>query len=101
MTSAKDREQQVIFAFVPQSKAADGIPTLTFMMPEASWHYMRNGLGHEFDLTNVGIPLRVIIGRSANHASGMAQLEKANGGTMKKFTEVRDADLKFGQKPKQ
>jgi hypothetical protein len=95
------RDEKVIFAFVPADAAPDGVPTLTFMMPEQSWHYMRKGLGHEFDLTNVGIPLRVLIGRTRNHATGIAELEKANGGAMRKAKRVFDADVHFGQKPKQ
>jgi hypothetical protein len=96
-----DRDKKVIFVFVPADAAEDGIPTLTFIMPEESWNYMRRGLGHEFDLTNVGIPLRVLIGRTRNHATGIAELEKANGGTMKRFKDVSGADLHFDQKPKQ
>lgn len=79
----------------------DGVPTLVFVMPEQSWQYMQNGLGHEFDLTNVGIPLRVVIGRTATHETGMADLERANGGSLKKARDVRHIDMHFGKKPDQ
>jgi hypothetical protein len=95
------RDQKVVFAFVPADRSEDGIPTLMFMMPEEAWRYMSKGLGHEFDLTNAGIPLRVLIGRSRNHATAMAELEKANGGKLKGFMDLRDANFKFDQKPKQ
>jgi hypothetical protein len=96
-----NREEKVIFAFAPGGDSPDGVPTLTFIMPEEAWHYMRTGMGHEFDLTMVGIPLRVAIGRTKNHASGIKLLEQMNGGPMAKAKNVMDADLSFGQKPKQ
>jgi hypothetical protein len=88
-----DRDEKVIFAFAPASSAADRVPTLTFMIPEKSWHYMQDGLCHEFNLTNVGIPLRVVIARCDDHAHGMAILEQANGGTLQKAKDVRHVDM--------
>jgi hypothetical protein len=99
-----DREEKVIFAFAPASSQPDHIPTLTFMMPEKSRHYMRNGMCHEFNLTNVGIPLRIIIGGCDDHAHGMAILQQANGGPLNKFKDVRDVDMHMDEpdrKPEQ
>lgn len=94
-----DRDVQVIFAFVPAHKSPDGIPTLTFMMPEKSWHYMDGAMCHEFDLTNLDIPLRVMIARTETHETGMALLTEANGAPLKKFKDVRHVDLQFRGKP--
>lgn len=92
------RDEKVIFAFAPADSQSDNIPLLTFIMPEAAWAYMRNGLGHEFDLTNVGIPLRVLIGRTKTYDIGIKELTKANGGPMK---DAQHVDMHFGKKPDQ
>jgi hypothetical protein len=68
--------EQCIFAFKPAENQPDGVPVLVFLMPQAGWDYMRNGLGHDFDLTNVGIPLKVLIGRCETRESGIAMLRK-------------------------
>lgn len=95
------RDEKVIFAFAPAHSQPDNIPVMTFLMPEAAWSYMQKGLCHEFDLTNVGLPIRVLIGRTKTHQTGLKLLEDMNGGSLKSFKELWDADVHFGQKPKQ
>ena len=106
MTSKRiqtDRESKVLFAMSPAHTQPDGVPVLVFVMPNKAWEYMKDGLGHDFDLTNVGIPLKILIGRCKDHADGMARLEQFNGGELKRsgFKDVRDVDVSFGDKPKQ
>jgi hypothetical protein len=92
-----DREMQVVFAMAPGRADKDGIPVLTFLMPPKSWTYMAGGMGHEFDLTNVGIPLRVLIGRCASHADGMDMIYRANADCK----DARDVDMRLNKKPTQ
>lgn len=95
-----NREKQVIFAIAPGSDMADGIPVLTFLIPEAGWDYMRNGMSHDFDLTNVGLPLKIVIGRTKNHATGMALLEPFLRRS-KNLIDAREVDVGFRDKTKQ
>lgn len=94
------REKQCLFVFKPADKTADGIPILAFLLPEAAWDYMRNGLGHAFDLTNIGIPLKVVIGRTKDHKTGMAELRKA-GLLAEETVDARDVDVDFKERTKQ
>jgi hypothetical protein len=90
-----DRESKVIFSFTPGYTQLDKVPVLTFMMSQRAWDYMQNGLCHDFDLTRVDIPLKILIGRCTDHAHGMAILEQANGGALKagKVKDVRHIDV--------
>jgi hypothetical protein len=93
-------DQKTLFAFVPGKDTEDGIPFLVFMVPEAAWDYMEDGHAHDFDLTKVGIPLKVTIGRCRDHAHArqiiaVANAEKAG------FQDVTDADLSFTPQTKQ
>lgn len=96
---AQSRGTKCLFAFTPADAAPDGVPVLAFLMPEAGWSYMQNGMCHEFDLTNVGIPLQVVIGRCVDHADGMNILRAANalGAATKDITKT-DIDMHLGAK---
>jgi hypothetical protein len=98
---SKDRAEKMLFAFAPAESNDSKVPLLTFLMPEQAWQYMHDGLCHEFDLTQIGIPIQVIIGRCKDHAQGAEILETLNGGALRKLKDVRDVSVKFGQKPTQ
>lgn len=89
-----------LFAYTPAGNTESGVPMLLFLLPEAGWAYMANGLGHEFDLTNLGIPLQVVIARCVDHADGRAMLQKANVLTAA-TTDITDTgiNLHLGTKP--
>lgn len=89
-----ERDKQVVFAMVPGHLSPDGIPFLTFLMSDAAWHYMKDGLGHDFDLVNVGVPLRVQIGRCRSHADGRRMIEEANK-RVAEFKDISEIDLGF------
>lgn len=87
------RDAKVVFSMVPGDEFPDGVPMLLFMIPEDAWSYMVDGLGHEFDFTKIGIPMRVLIGRTATHRTGMeAVTQFGKGGP---FKDLRDVDVTF------
>lgn len=92
------KPEQVVFAYASGEEQPDGVPILTFLMPEASWSYMEGGWCHEFDLTKVGIPIKVMIGRVRNHAHAHALIGKANA--RRKPADVSHVDLHMGQEKK-
>jgi hypothetical protein len=89
------KPEQCLFAFKPAENQPDGIPILMFLMPEAAWDYMHDGMSHEFDLTRVGIPIKVVIGRTKDQETGMALLQVTN-----ETIDARDADVSFQQDTK-
>jgi hypothetical protein len=91
---ARNRDEQVIFAFTPANATPDEIPVLAFIIPNDAWAYMANGRSHDFDLGRVGLPLKIIIGRTKTHATGMKLLEKANQ-IGKETKDVSSTDLSF------
>lgn len=99
MTEPQNRDQQVIFAFSRAEDNKDGVPTLVFLMPQAAWDYAVNGLGHDFDLRKVGIDLKVIIGRTETHETGMAML-KTSGALREDTQDMRETSVAFKPKRK-
>ena len=72
-------EIQCIFAYTPADKSPSGVPVIAFLMPEAGWAYMASGLCHEFDLTKIGVPIQVVIGRCRDRAHGRSMLNIGPG----------------------
>jgi hypothetical protein len=75
-----NQDKRVLFAFTPANQAPDKVPTLMFVMPEAAWDHIARGIlhgvSHDFDLTVLGIPLRVFISRCKTRKSGLEDLRK-------------------------
>jgi hypothetical protein len=90
-------EEKVIFSLAPASDG--GPPVLLLLMTEASWNYMRNGMSHEFDLTKIGIPVRLTLTGTKSHASAMDMIHKISAAI--DIKDLRDVDLAFDQKPQQ
>ncbi len=84
------KDEQCIFAL---SEPTNGVTTVLFLMPEGAWKYMQDGYGHEFDLTNVGLPVKVVIGRCKDHADGIKMLRVNN-----KTLDVRSLDMRLFKK---
>ena len=80
-------EQQCIFAV---GEPENGVTTVCFLLPEGAWEYMKSGLGHEFDMTKVGLPVRVVIGRCKSHADGMSMLN-----TSTETVDLRGMDMRI------
>jgi hypothetical protein len=47
----------------------DGVATLTLLLPENAWEAMSDGNQRVFDMTQLGVGLKIIIGRYALVAS--------------------------------
>jgi hypothetical protein len=88
------RPEQVVFVYGDAAQTKDGVPVLTFLIPQAGWDYMVAGLGHEFDLTHLGVPIKVLIGRCNTREDGIAAL-RAAGLDLK---DVQAVDVRFNQK---
>jgi hypothetical protein len=69
----KNIEQKIVFALSP----SDIGPILTLGIPKAAWEYMKDGQTHHFDLTSIGIPVKLMLFGGESHDAIMRTLEKA------------------------
>jgi len=42
-----------------------------------AWEYMKDGLTHTFDLTGIGVPVRMMLFRGKDHGAVMTEIESA------------------------
>lgn len=72
MSSKANIEQRPVFAVAPADET--GVVTLIVGIPRAAWVYMKDGRTTHFELTRVGLPLRVVLFGNRDHAAVMADL---------------------------
>jgi len=80
------KPEQVVFAVSPSpgEKGADVI----LGIPLAAWEHMKDGKTHTFDLTKLGLPLRIILYGAPDQATARAWIDEHNKGLG--VTEVQD-----------
>jgi hypothetical protein len=67
-------EDKIVFALSPAGDG-DGVPMLLLGVPRGAWEHMKDGKTHTFDLTHIGIPLKLMLYGAANHAAAMQMIE--------------------------
>lgn len=67
---------QMVFAV---GNEPDGSPIVIFGVTEAAWNYMREGKTHNFDLTRLGLPFKVMCFGAKDYAEARAILSQARG----------------------
>jgi hypothetical protein len=75
--SKRMAERQVLYTYRPGEGNADGKSALVVMITQSAWEALQSGGHAAFDLTEAGLPLRVLIGRTKTQESGMTELREA------------------------
>lgn len=92
-----DIEQKIVFAISPQGQG-DGVPVIILGIPRGAWEYMRDGKTHNFDLTKVGVPVKIIAYGASTHAAAMKMIEGHIAGRGEAYLNKMNED--FSIKPK-
>lgn len=71
---AQSIEEKVVFGVAPAG-TGDGVQMVLFGIPAAAWENLKNGKCSTFDLTKLGIPVKVALYGAANHAAAMELIE--------------------------
>jgi hypothetical protein len=84
------REEQMVFAVSPHD---DGQVDVLLGMPTAAWEYMKDGKTHTFDLTKLGLPIRLILYGAPDHATALGYIQKHNKSLGLETLDLRDEDF--------
>jgi hypothetical protein len=68
-----NEEQRVVFAVAAAPK-----PIIVLGVSQAAWEYMEDGHTHTFDLTKVGLPVRIIMFGGPDRAACEAWIAEHN-----------------------
>ena len=91
-------EQKLVFAISPQG-TGDGVPMLLVGVPRDAWLYMKDGKTHHFDLSSIGIPIKLMMFGAKNHDAVMAVMNQAIAASGDAYLDERQKD--FSIKPKE
>lgn len=67
-------EEKMVFAI----SELDGQPLIVLGIPEAAWEFMKDGKTHHFDLSKVGIPVKVMVFGGKDQAECLKVITDAN-----------------------
>jgi hypothetical protein len=76
----------------------DGVPVLLVGVPAGAWEYMKDGKTHHFDLTRIGIPIKMMFFGAADHGAAMKLMEDAQRASNTPALDLRRED--FSIKPR-
>lgn len=90
-------EEKMVFGVSPEGQG-DGVPLVLLGIPAGAWEYMREGKTHTFDLTKIGLPIKIMLYGAADHAAAMKLIEGHLSDKGMPYVDARRED--FSIKPK-
>ena len=69
----KNIEEKVVFGVSPEG-CGDGVPLVLLGIPAGAWEYMKDGKTHTFDLTKIGLPIKLVIYGAETHDAAMKMI---------------------------
>lgn len=90
-------EEKMVFGVSPEGQG-DGVPLVLLGIPAGAWEYMREGKTHTFDLTKIGLPIKIMLYGAADHAAAMKLIEGHLTDKGMPYVDARRED--FSIKPK-
>ena len=83
-------DQKVVFGVSPRGGVDDDDGTFDVLLgvPLAAWEYMKDGKTHTFDLTKLGLPIRILLYGGPDQATVRAVVDEHNKSLG--VTEVQD-----------
>jgi len=69
-------EQRVVFAVSPELETNNVI--ILLQVPPGGWDYMKDGTCHTFDLTKMGLPVKILLAGCESREQAMQIVNDAN-----------------------
>jgi hypothetical protein len=91
-------EEKLVFAISPQGQG-DGVPLLIVGLPALAWEYMKDGKTHHFDLTKIGLPVKMIFFGAENHDAAMKAIDAGMKARGEAYLDERQQDFSIEPKP--
>lgn len=95
---ARNIEEKMVFG-VSYEGQGDGIPLVVLGCTNGAWDYMRDGKTHNFDLTSLGIPIKVMVFGAPDHTTAMKTLEAGAKTGGSSLIDARNKDFSIKPKP--
>lgn len=90
-------EEKMVFALIPDA-LGDGTALVMLGVPAGAWEHMKDGKTHTFDLTRVGVPVRLMLYGAADHDAAVKLIQDAMKESGLSYLDQRRED--FSIKPR-
>lgn len=90
-------DEKVVFGVAPNA-TGDGAPLVLLGIPALAWENLKGGKCSTFDLTRIGIPVKLMVYGAENHDAAMKVITDYNKAHSLATLDLRRED--FGLKPK-
>lgn len=90
-------EQKIVFA-ISREGQGDGAPILLVGVPRDAWIYMKDGKTHHFDLSPIGIPIKLMMFGEKNHDAVMKVMQEAIAASGQAYLDERQRDFSMKDK---
>lgn len=90
---AKNIDEKIVFSLANTEVGQ----LLILGVPKAAWEYMSDGKTHNFDLTAIGFPVKLMLFGADSHDAAIKVMEKAaaDAGVALLDGRQKDFDIKF------
>jgi hypothetical protein len=65
-------EKKMVFAVAPPNPPHEDAPIVLLGIPAGAWEHMKDGKTHSFDLTKVGVPVKLMLYGAKDHTEAMS-----------------------------
>lgn len=91
------RKEKVAFGL---SIDESGVPCVLMGISSDAWEYMKDGKTHTFDLTKVGVKVRIMMFGCESHEAALDQMTKGFHAAGKPVLDERNRDFSIPEKGK-
>ena len=87
---SRDIEEKVVFGLSSDDK---GTPFVILAIPPGAWEYMKDGKTQTFDLSSVGVPIKIMMFGAGSHDDAMKLLTESFHAAGKPVFDERQKDF--------
>lgn len=73
------------------------MPLLILGIPTQAWDYMKDGKTHHFDLTKIGLPVKLMLFGAENHDAAMKVLAAGAAANNEAYLDERRRDFSIDE----
>jgi hypothetical protein len=93
-----DIESKTVFAMMPNAQG-DGVPVVIIGIPFGAWENLKGEKTSTFDLTKVGIPVKIALFGAETHDRAMALLDGRMKNAGVAYVDERRTDFSIKTEP--
>lgn len=93
MPAPKGKEERVVFAVAPEGTGDGTGPVVLLGVSNAANEFMQNGMAHNFDLSSLGVPVKLILFGAPTYDDVMSHMRKLMEASKTRAVDMTNRDF--------